>query len=124
MYRQISYSLLWIVILWMGSITSAVETFIPGSTAANPDVPGESTIEGFKWEYSYIDVIAFVNRYLRYAIWLVCFLFMIWNGYKLIMARGDQAQMKKATKALIGSAVGIAVCLLAYVIVKFAVNLF
>lgn len=74
--------------------------------------------------YSVLDIISLVNDYLWFAVWFVCFLFMIINGYKLITANWDEGQTKKATKALLWSVVWIAVCLLAYIIVNLAVKLF
>ena len=74
------------------------------------------------WGRSVFDMINFVNSYLRFAIWFVCFLFMIINGYKLITAHGDEKQTKEATSALMKSIIWIAVCLLAYINV--AVKLF
>lgn len=76
------------------------------------------------WGRSVFDMINFVNSYLRFAIWFVCFLFMIINGYKLITAHGDEKQTKEATSALMKSIIWIAVCLLAYIIVNIAVKLF
>lgn len=78
-------------------------------------------IEG---QRSIFNTISLVNNYLWFAIGLACFWFMIWNGYQLIMARGDEKQMKTATDALIGSAVWLAVCILAHIIVNIAVRLF
>ena len=73
---------------------------------------------------SIFKIISFVNGYLRFAIWFVCFLFMIINGYKLITAHGDEKQTGAATKALWHSIIWIAICLLAYIIVNLAVRLF
>lgn len=78
-------------------------------------------IEG---QRSIYNTISLVNKYLWFAIWFVCFLFMVWNGYQLIMARGDEKQMKSATNALIGCAVWLTVCILAHIIVNVAVKLF
>ena len=78
-------------------------------------------IQGQRSIYS---TIALVNKYLWFAIWFVCFVFMVWNGYQLIMARGDEKQMKSATNALIGCAVWLTVCILAHIIVNVAVKLF
>ncbi len=76
------------------------------------------------WSRSIFNIISFVNGYLRFAIWFVCFLFMVVNGYKLITARGDEKQTSAATKALWQSVIWIAICLLAYIIVNVAVRLF
>lgn len=76
------------------------------------------------WQRSIYNMISLVNKYLWFAIWFVCFVFMVWNGYQLIMARGDEKQMKSATNALIGCAVWLTVCILAHIIVNVAVKLF
>ena len=75
-------------------------------------------------EGSVFGLIRFVNKYLRFAIGFVCFLFMVINGYKLITSNGDEKQTKSATTALIWSVVWIVICLLAYIIVNLAVKLF
>lgn len=86
------------------------------------DVHEETTmIEG---QRSIFNMISLVNKYLWFAIWFVCFAFMVWNGYQLIMARGDEKQMKSATNSLIGCAVWLAVCILAHIVVNIAVKLF
>ena len=77
-----------------------------------------------EWQRSIFNIISLVNKYLWFTIGLACFWFMIWNGYQLIMARGDEKQMKSATNALIGCAVWLTVCILAHIIVNLAVKLF
>ena len=76
------------------------------------------------WSRSIFNIISLVNKYLWFTIWLFCFLFMIWNGFQLITAKGDENQTKNATKSLVWAAIWIAVCLLAYIIVNIAVKLF
>ncbi len=71
---------------------------------------------------SILNIISFVNSYLWFAVWFVCFLFMIWNGYKLIMSTWDEKQ--SPTKGLLWSIIWIVICLLAYIIVNLAVKLF
>ena len=44
---------------------------------------------------SVFDLIRFVNSYIWFGIWFVCFLFMVINGYKLITAHGDEKKTKK-----------------------------
>lgn len=87
----------------------------------NSDTP---VMQELVWNHSVFDIISFVNRYLWFGIGLVCFLFMIWNGYQLIMSRWDEKEMKSATNALTWCAVWLAVCILAYIIVNLAVKLF
>ena len=77
-----------------------------------------------RWNRSIFNTISLLNNYLWFAIGAVCFWFMIWNGYQLIMARGDQKQMDAATKALIWCAIWLTVCVLARIIVNIAVKLF
>ena len=73
---------------------------------------------------SILDIISLVNKYLWFAIWFFCFLFMIWNGYKLITANGDEKAMKSAKDGLLWSWIWLAICFLAYIIVNLAVKLF
>lgn len=87
-----------------------------------PDNPDDWT--WIDWDYSILDVINMVNSYLRFAIWFVCFLFMIINGYKLITAHGDEKKTSSAMTGLMWSIVWIVICLLAYIIVNLAVKLF
>ena len=73
---------------------------------------------------SILSIISLVNDYLWFAIWFFCFIFMIWNWYKLISANWDETVMSSAKKALLWSGIWIVVCLLAYIIVNLAVRLF
>ena len=112
------------LLLGLISFTDAVKvrvwTIDPSTT--NPDMPDRpASILG---SHSVFDIISLVNSYLRFTIGLCCFWFMIWNGYQLIMARGDEKQMKSASDALTWCAVGLVVCILAYIIVNIAIKLF
>ncbi len=80
-----------------------------------------SQIDGSR---SILDMISVVNSYLWFAIWFCCFVFMIWNWYKLITAAWDEKATWAAKKSLLWSGIWIAVCLLAYAIVNIAVRLF
>lgn len=113
---------LWIILLsTLMSKVFAVKTWImEWYLWSDADVP----ITQIDWSRSIFNIISFVNGYLRFAIWFVCFLFMIINGYKLITAHGDEKQTWAATKALWQSIIWIAICLLAYIIVNVAVRLF
>lgn len=117
--------IIWILIpcllnLW--SSTNAVTLRTLKWTVGSDFNPGNPTIvDGRR---SIFNIISLVNNYLWFAIGFVCFLFMIWNGYQLIIARGDDKQMKNATSSLIGCAVWLTVCILARIIVNLAVKLF
>ncbi|GHW02656.1 hypothetical protein AGMMS50249_4420 [candidate division SR1 bacterium] len=82
--------------------------------AKNSDIQGTSDI----W-----NSISEVNGYLWRIIGFVCFIFLLYNGTRLIMARGEQKDMQSATKGLLGSTVGIAICVLSYSLVRIIVNL-
>ncbi|MDR0282256.1 MAG: hypothetical protein LBI53_02810 [Candidatus Peribacteria bacterium] len=71
-----------------------------------------------------LETIAFVNEYLWFAIGLICFIFFIINGIKLVMARGDKEDFKKVQKSFLGTGVGIVVCFLSYSFVRLIINLF
>ena len=124
MFKKILISIISFVILSMPilSITNGVRVWIPkrSSVAGSDYNPVRTEID---WNYSVLKIIAFVNKYLRIAIWFVCFLFMIINWFKLISARWDSKTTNEATSALIKSIIWIVVCLLAYIIVNVALRL-
>lgn len=73
---------------------------------------------------SILNTISSVNSYIWFFVGFFCFVFMIWNGYKLISANGDEKAMKSARTALLWSVVWLAICILSYIIVNVAVKLF
>lgn len=114
------------ILIWLctiSSTTSAITVHLPGTSTSTPNVNPWNHKQA-EWNLSYLAVISFINDYLRFAVWLVCFLFVIINWYKLIISRWDWKQMKKATNALIWCGIGIAASLLAYTIVDIAISLF
>jgi len=111
----------WLMVFWCGANASAV-TLRTLKWALNGDIDNDPTQIG--WQRSILNIISLVNNYLWFIIGLACFWFMVWNGYQLIMARGDEKQMKSATDALIWCAVWLTVCILAHIIVNIAVKLF
>jgi len=110
------------ILLALTSTTNAVVTRTLKWKLWDEDVSQEAT--QIVWSRSFLDIISFVNSYLRFAIWLICFLFMIWNGFQLIMSRGNEKDMKAAKDALIWCGIWLASCILAYIIVNIAINLF
>lgn len=74
--------------------------------------------------YSLLNIIEFINDYLWFAIWFVCFLFMVINWIKLITSRWDEKETSKAMQALIWCVVWIVICLSAYIIVNIVIRLF
>ncbi len=115
---------LWILLIWLLALQSSVDAVtlrtLKWPVGSNID-NNSTTVVG---DRSIFNIISLVNKYLWFAVGLACFGFMIWNGYKLIMARGDSKQMNAATKSLIWSALGLTVCILAHIIVNIAIRLF
>ena len=75
------------VLAFMWTNTYALSLFSrwdSSEVSRNSDTP---VMQELTWNHSVFNIISFVNRYLCFGIGLVCFLFMIWNGYLLIMAR-------------------------------------
>lgn len=99
-----------------------VSVFIPQNWWASDYNPlDKRQIDG---NYSLLDIIKFVNDYLWFAIWFVCFLFIVINWIKLISARWDEKATSSAMKALIGCVIWIVICLSAYIIVNVTIRLF
>ena len=116
-------TLLTTILLTSISITNAVNVWtLKGKLWSNPDISNKAT--QIEWSRSIIDIISFVNGYLWFAIGLAAFIFMIRNGYQLIISQWDEKAMKDATKAIIWCVVALVVCLLAYIIVNIAIKLF
>ena len=67
--------------------------------------------------------IDFVNKYLWIALWFICFGFVVYNGFKLVTARGNQDTFKKAIKGLLGAGIGIVICFISYGVVRVIINL-
>lgn len=121
MKRILWILLSWLLTFWYSSNANAV-TLRTLKWAIGGDLSDGHT--EIVWERSIFNIISLVNNYLWFIIGLACFWFMVWNGYQLIMARGDEKQMKSATHALIWCAVWLTVCILAHIIVNIAVKLF
>ena len=121
--RKYKFITLWTtILLGLISTVNAVTVWTMKWKIWDDDVSMEST--KIEWSRSFLDIISVVNSYLRFTIWLVCFLFMIWNGFQLIMSRGNEKDMKAAKDALIWCGIWLASCILAYIIVNIAINLF
>jgi len=70
---------------------------------------------------------AFMNRMLNNflaIIGILALLMIMYNGFKYIVARGDQAATKKAREGIMWSVIGLVITLFAYVIIQAVRNLF
>jgi hypothetical protein len=109
-----------LLVAFVTSKVFAVQTYILDKTA-NVSAWHTTNVTGNR---SILNTISMVNSYIWFFIGFFCFVFMIWNGYKLITANGDEKAMKSAKTALLWSFIWLAICILAYIIVNIAVNLF
>ncbi|MEI6425774.1 MAG: hypothetical protein WCO66_00300 [Candidatus Absconditabacteria bacterium] len=75
-------------------------------------------------ESSFFSSIQMVNKYLWMGLGLVCMVLLVYAGIGLITANGNDAKMKNSTKTLIGSVIGIMICIFSYAVVRLVVNLF
>lgn len=116
--------LIWLWIITLLTFISNVNAVIMRTFRWNVGSEVSNTPTQVDGSRSIFDMIKVVNKYLRFGVWFVCFLFMVINGYKLITAHGEENQTKNATKALLKSLIWIAICLLAYIIVNLAVKIF
>lgn len=119
--KYIALFTVWLI-LSMNKVVQGVSVFLPrkwSATDYNPE--NKQQIDG---NYSLLDIIKFINDYLWFAIWFVCFLFIVINGIKLIISRGEEKETQSAMKALLGCVVWIVICLSAYIIVNVTIRLF
>ncbi|MFA5748080.1 MAG: hypothetical protein WC872_03105 [Candidatus Absconditabacterales bacterium] len=85
-------------------------------------VTGPTTIQSN--ESTLFGIIQVVNKYLRFSLGAVTMGVLIYGGISLITAQGNEEKMKKANKLLLGSLVGILICIFSYAVVRLIVNLF
>ena len=116
--------LIWVWIITFITLLSKANAVILRTLRGNIGSEFSQEPTQIRGQRSILDLIKFVNSYIWFGIWFVCFLFMVINGYKLITAHGDEKKTKEATSALWKSIIWIAICLLAYIIVNLAVKLF
>jgi FtsH-binding integral membrane protein len=64
-----------------------------------------------------------INKYLRFAISVVCMWVLVFGGFKLMTASGDEKKMSEANKILTWALIGIVIALLSYALVRIVTNL-
>jgi hypothetical protein len=121
MYKKLFLSTFLILSLVGVSFADGISVIIPKGNYHDVNVP-RTQLEGTTGTIR--NTISFVNSYLWFLIGFLCFIFLIYNGIKLVSSRGDKEDMKKAMKGLTGAAVGIAICFISYAFVRAMVNLF
>ena len=121
--KLMNYLLTSLIIILTTSVSSKAFAVTPYILQGTTDSAGITT-EQVSGSRSILNTISMVNSYIWFFIWFFCFVFMIWNGYKLITANWDEKAMKSARTALLWSFIWLAICIVAYIIVNIAVNLF
>ena len=74
-------------------------------------------------EGSFYDTIQLINKYLWFAISVVCMWVLVYGGFVLMTASGDEKKMEQANKLLTWALIGIVISLLSYAIVRIITNL-
>ncbi|MEY3197963.1 MAG: hypothetical protein RL023_817 [Candidatus Parcubacteria bacterium] len=73
---------------------------------------------------SLLNLIRLINSYLWFIVAAICMAVVIYAGFLMMTARGDDAQVKKGINILVYAGIGIGVSLMAYAIVNVIVNFF
>ncbi len=71
------------------------------------------------------DLMTLIYSLINWAIGiaaLVCVVVLIFSGYKYITAAGDEAKVESATKTLTFAIIGLVVCFIAVILVKFVLQ--
>lgn len=74
-------------------------------------------------ESNVFKTIQIINKYLWFSISVICMWVLVFGGFKLITAQGDEKKMQEANKLLMGAWIGIAISLLSYALVRIITNL-
>lgn len=100
----------------------AINVSIPNDHA-QPDVAVLWSTYIERSENNLFNVIAWVNNYLRFSIWVICLWALVYGWFGLITSQWNDDKMKRANKILMGALVGILISILSYALVRLVVNL-
>lgn len=114
------YSILCSLSLWSFSHAIIVEV-PPQQGQVDVAVTGPTQIQSD--EGSVFSTIQLINKYLWFTISVVCMGVLVFGGFKLMTAQGDEKKMSEANKILTGALIGIAISLLSYALVRIITNL-
>lgn len=125
MIKKLASSLILLTLVSMPIF--GVEVHLPWDHAGddlNITMKGQTSNTRVRWdEKTLFRSINVVNDYLWWSFAVICTGLVIYGGYGLITANGDKKAMQKALWTLIGTAIGITIAMLSYLIVKLLVNL-
>lgn len=120
------------IILWCLSLSFFTMSMVGISHALVVTVPTQQGQEDLvvngptqvQWdEWNVFSTIQLINKYLWFAISVVCMGVLIYGGFLLMTANGDDKKMQTANKILTGALIGIVIAILSYAIVRIVVNL-
>ncbi len=120
LFRTIILSLFGAIFAWASSFALIVQV---------PSQQGQDDL-AITWptqiqsdEGSFYDTLQLINRYLWFAISVVCMWVLVYWWFKLISAQWDEKKMQEANKLLTGAVIGIVISLASYALVRLLVNL-
>ena len=76
-------------------VTYAVTIYLPRENYQDVNIPRNQVGNNAN---HVLATIALVNEYLWFSVGFICFGFLVFNGFKLVMARGNQDAFSKAFK--------------------------
>lgn len=96
MFSLVIGSFLWFILFALSFVNVANWQFTTQDTTYNPGVPWSSAL---KWDTLITAIKTFINRVL-WLLWLIALLVLLWGGFQMVTAAGDDAQYKKWFKIL------------------------
>jgi heme O synthase-like polyprenyltransferase len=73
----------------------------------------------------YTDLVSFIFGLLNLTVSiaaLVAVIFLVYAGFRYILAAGDEKKIEEATKTIIYSLIGLVICFIAPLVVRFLVS--
>jgi hypothetical protein len=95
-----------LVVLSFGSLLVSAQVdqgFGNQNTQYNPDVPGAESLQGGKL----IEVIKSFINWMLGILALIALVILLWGGFQMVTAAGDDAKYKKGFKILQQAAIGL-----------------
>lgn len=71
------------------------------------------------------NLITFIVNLINWivgAVALIAVVMLIWNGVQYITAGGDEGKVEKATKGITNAIIGLVICFIAVLIVRFVID--
>ena len=107
--KKLAFKVVWLfglVVLSFGSLLVSAQVdqgFGNQNTQYNPDVPGAESLQGGKL----IEVIKSFINWMLGILALIALVILLWGGFQMVTAAGDDAKYKKGFKILQQAAIGL-----------------